>query len=86
MIVESARQVKQADDLEEVLVAKFMRFLMQRAEQFIVLRRKPVEVPPLALPRLESALPERPMVNLSMRVFFVPSRTLIKDKEVRASE
>ena len=44
-----ARQVKQADDLEEVLVAKFMRFLMQRAEQFVVLRRKPVEVCPLPL-------------------------------------
>ena len=29
--------------LEEVLVAKFMRFLMQRAERFVVLRRKPVE-------------------------------------------
>mmetsp|Transcript_7539 Transcript_7539/g.14768 ORF Transcript_7539/g.14768 Transcript_7539/m.14768 type:complete len:170 (+) Transcript_7539:129-638(+) len=36
-------KVKQADELEEVLVAKFMRFLMQRAEQFVVLRRKPVE-------------------------------------------
>lgn len=36
-------RVKQADELEEVLVAKFMRFLMQRAERFVVLRRKPVE-------------------------------------------
>ena len=36
-------KIKQADVLEEVLVAKFMRFLMQRAERFVVLRRKPLE-------------------------------------------
>jgi actin related protein 2/3 complex subunit 4 len=36
-------KIKQADILEEVLVAKFMRFLMQRAERFVVLRRKPIE-------------------------------------------
>lgn len=36
-------KIKQADVLEEVLVAKFMRFLMQRAERFVVLRRKPIE-------------------------------------------
>ena len=36
-------KIKQADILEEVLVAKFMRFLMQRAERFVVLRRKPLE-------------------------------------------
>mmetsp|Transcript_20855 Transcript_20855/g.42314 ORF Transcript_20855/g.42314 Transcript_20855/m.42314 type:complete len:171 (+) Transcript_20855:133-645(+) len=35
-------KIKQADDLEEVLVAKLMRFLMQRAEHFLVLRRKPM--------------------------------------------
>mmetsp|Transcript_10379 Transcript_10379/g.24599 ORF Transcript_10379/g.24599 Transcript_10379/m.24599 type:complete len:171 (+) Transcript_10379:246-758(+) len=35
-------KIKQSDELEEVLVAKFMRFLMQRAEHFLVLRRKPV--------------------------------------------
>lgn len=34
--------VKQADDLEKVLCKKFMRFLSQRAENFIILRRKPV--------------------------------------------
>ena len=35
--------VKQADDLEKVLCKKFMRFLSQRAENFIILRRKPVK-------------------------------------------
>ena len=35
--------IKQADDVEEILCKKFMRFLMQRAENFIVLRRKAIE-------------------------------------------
>eukprot|EP00735_Rhodelphis_limneticus_P014264 TRINITY_DN8268_c0_g1::TRINITY_DN8268_c0_g1_i1::g.10216::m.10216 TRINITY_DN8268_c0_g1::TRINITY_DN8268_c0_g1_i1::g.10216 ORF type:complete len:189 (-),score=53.97,sp/P59999/ARPC4_MOUSE/69.64/6e-82,ARPC4/PF05856.7/2.6e-72,HDA2-3/PF11496.3/0.05 TRINITY_DN8268_c0_g1_i1:199-708(-) len=36
-------KIKQADDLEVILAKKFTRFLMQRAENFIVLRRKAVE-------------------------------------------
>ncbi|KAH8022090.1 hypothetical protein HPB51_021813 [Rhipicephalus microplus] len=35
--------IKQADDIEHILCHKFMRFMMMRAENFIVLRRKPVE-------------------------------------------
>jgi actin related protein 2/3 complex subunit 4 len=35
--------IKQADDLEKLLCKKFVRFLCQRAEHFIILRRKPVE-------------------------------------------
>lgn len=35
--------VKQSDELEKILCNKFMRFMMMRAENFIVLRRKPVE-------------------------------------------
>lgn len=35
--------IKQADEMEEILCRKFSRFLMQRAEQFSVLRRKAVE-------------------------------------------
>lgn len=35
--------VKQADDIERILCKKFMRFMMMRAESFVVLRRKPVE-------------------------------------------
>lgn len=34
--------IKQSDMLEEMLVRKFVSFLQQRAEQFFVLRRKPV--------------------------------------------
>ena len=36
-------QIKQADTIEEILCKKFMRFMMMRAENFVVLRRKPVE-------------------------------------------
>lgn len=34
--------IKQADDIEEILTKKFTRFLCQRAEQFVILRRKAV--------------------------------------------
>ncbi|KAJ1567014.1 Actin- protein 2/3 complex subunit 4, partial [Cladochytrium tenue] len=36
-------KIKQADDLERVLAHKFTRFLMMRAENFVILRRKPVK-------------------------------------------
>lgn len=36
--------VKQADEIERILCKKFMRFMMMRAENFIVLRRKAVQV------------------------------------------
>ncbi|XP_075014908.1 actin-related protein 2/3 complex subunit 4 isoform X1 [Calonectris borealis] len=35
--------VKQADEIEKILCHKFMRFMMMRAENFFILRRKPVE-------------------------------------------
>ena len=34
----------QADDIEKILCHKFMRFMMMRAENFFILRRKPIEV------------------------------------------
>ena len=37
-------KIKQADEIENVLVHKFTRFLTQRAENFEVLRRKAVKV------------------------------------------
>lgn len=36
-------KVKQADEIETILCHKFTRFLMQRAEQFFIMRRKPIE-------------------------------------------
>jgi len=37
-------KIKQADEIEQILVHKFTGFLMQRAEAFFILRRKPVKV------------------------------------------
>ena len=37
-------KIKQADEIEGVLVHKFTRFLTQRAEAFLILRRKAVKV------------------------------------------
>lgn len=37
-------KIKQADEIERILAHKFTRFLMQRAEAFVILRRKPVKV------------------------------------------
>lgn len=39
----------QADEIEKILCHKFMRFMMMRAENFFILRRKPVEVRPMFL-------------------------------------
>eukprot|EP01092_Planopodium_desertum_P001442 TRINITY_DN1207_c0_g1_i1.p1 TRINITY_DN1207_c0_g1~~TRINITY_DN1207_c0_g1_i1.p1 ORF type:complete len:151 (-),score=14.01 TRINITY_DN1207_c0_g1_i1:63-515(-) len=36
-------KIKQMDEVDTILVQKFMRFLMQRAEAFVILRRKPVK-------------------------------------------
>lgn len=36
-------KVKQADEIEHILVAQFTRFLSRRAEQFLILRRLPLE-------------------------------------------
>jgi len=35
--------INQNDELETILCKKFMRFLTQRAENFVILRRKPVQ-------------------------------------------
>ncbi|KAJ2395576.1 Arp complex subunit [Coemansia sp. RSA 2603] len=36
-------RIKQADDIERILAHKFTRFLMMRAENFIILRRVPIK-------------------------------------------
>ncbi len=35
-------KIKQLDDIDSILAHKFSAFLQQRAEQFIILRRRPV--------------------------------------------
>ncbi len=47
-------KIKQADEIEHILVHKFTRFLTQRAESFFILRRKPIPVGPWSY--LESAV------------------------------
>ena len=45
--INSARiniKIKQADELEQLLCHKFASFMMQRAENFSVLRRKAIQV------------------------------------------
>ena len=42
-------KIKQADEIENILVHKFTRFLTQRAEAFFILRRKPIKVSPTSL-------------------------------------
>jgi len=36
-------KIKQADEIEQILCHKFTRFLMLRAENFVILRKKPIE-------------------------------------------
>ncbi|ORZ31242.1 hypothetical protein BCR44DRAFT_76134 [Catenaria anguillulae PL171] len=36
-------KIKQANEIEKILVHKFTRFLMMRAENFVILRRKAIE-------------------------------------------
>jgi actin related protein 2/3 complex subunit 4 len=47
-------KIKQADDIERILCKQFTRFMTGRAESFVVLRRKPIEVRLSFLPRLPS--------------------------------
>lgn len=35
--------IKQSDEIEKILCHKFTRFMCQRADNFFVLRRKPIE-------------------------------------------
>jgi hypothetical protein len=53
-------QVKQSDELEEILTRKFTSFLEQRAEAFRILRRKPVEVRSSPTPPASQLYPSRP--------------------------
>lgn len=61
-------KIKQADEIEHILVHKFTRFLEQRAESFFILRRKPIKVRhgngrraiPVAPDSRVTALPRQP--------------------------
>lgn len=47
-------KIKQSDEIEKLLCLDFCRFLMQRAESFMILRRKAISVSPST--RFEIAL------------------------------
>lgn len=49
-------KIKQADDIERILAHKLTRFFTGRAENFIILRRKPVPVTSLVLNFVQLAL------------------------------
>ena len=56
-------KIKQIDEMDSIIADKFSRFLMQRADNFVVLRRKPIAVrPPPAPcpPPFRPSLPPRP--------------------------
>jgi hypothetical protein len=63
-------KIKQADEIERILCHKFTRFLMQRAESFIVLRRKPIKVPITCsranMTCIEKVMPNRAMIFHSL--------------------
>ena len=59
-------KIKQIDEMDSIIADKFSRFLMQRADNFVVLRRKPIAVrPPPARP-----LPSPPPLLLPPRLSF----------------
>jgi hypothetical protein len=55
-------KIKQIDEMDSIIADKFSRFLMQRADNFVVLRRKPIAVrpPPAPCPPPFRPLPPSP--------------------------
>ena len=49
-------KIKQIDEMDGIIADKFSRFLMQRADNFVVLRRKALPVRPPAARPLASPL------------------------------
>ena len=73
-------KIKQADEIERVLCHKFTRFMMQRAESFIVLRRKPVPVRRLG--PTNSTLNTLQGYDISFLITNTHSETMLKHKIV----
>lgn len=59
-------KIKQADEIEHILVHKFTRFLTQRAEAFLILRRK-------AMPVRNEGLMQLGNLLMPVRVMIYPS-------------
>lgn len=75
-------KIKQADEIERILCHKFTRFMMQRAESFIVLRRKPVQVKYTVHPSPTHGLTEAQGYDISFLITNTHSETMMKHKIV----
>jgi len=74
-------KIKQADEIERILCHKFTRFMMQRAESFVVLRRKPV---PVMHPQSREILKANRLkgYDISFLITNVHAETMLKHKIV----
>ena len=75
-------KIKQADEIENILVHKFTRFLTQRAEAFFILRRKPVKVRCLFLGRNCARLTGYQGYDISFLITNVHTEEMLKHKLV----
>lgn len=78
--------VKKSDELEELFCHKFTRFLMQRAEQFRILRRRPLAFASTGKGRREAAEVSANVdssgesFDISFLITHVHTEALLKDK------
>ena len=75
-------KIKQADEIERILCHKFTRFMMQRAESFIVLRRKPVKVSTFTSPKLSVFVKHCQGYDISFLITNNHTDTMLKHKIV----
>lgn len=75
-------KIKQADEIEHVLVHKFTRFLTQRAEPFFILRRKPVKVGLLPSARACSKSDRQQGYDISFLITNTHTEEMLKHKLV----
>ena len=67
-------KIKQSDEMDIMLADRFSRFLMQRAEDFEILRRKAVKVKLKNKPKINSKHSDTPDIN------FKPQRVIKTSK------
>lgn len=76
-------KIKQADDIERILAHKLTRFFTSRAENFIILRRKPVTVFSPTFPlRMFSILTLRQGYDISFLITNFHAEAMLKHKLV----
>jgi len=69
--------IKQADEIEKLLCHKFTSFMMRRAENFVILRRKKIEDTTLAS-WLPISIPKRCIAINSLILWFTSWKKLIR--------